>query len=143
MKAIPQICYYAPMTLTSVLYFVSAFGGYPSTSQASFPAERCAACALRKISYARMVSKAWNPCFCIDKCRMKILQVKLLLIPGDANPVICSASAVPLNSKNNFVQLILCRRGSSHRRSPKFLNVFLPMFAQHSHCGNLDYCVTC
>lgn len=132
MKAIPQICYYAPMTLTSVLYFVSAFGGYPSTSQASFPAERCAACALRKISYARMVSKAWNPCFCIDKCRMKILQVKLLLIPGDANPVICSASAVPLHSKNNFVQLILCR-GAAIDEVPSFSSLIRMFSSLCSH----------
>lgn len=47
---------------------------------------------------------------------MKILLVKLLLIPGDINPVICSARAVPLQPKNNFCIANFVQK-SSHRGS--------------------------
>jgi hypothetical protein len=40
---------------------ISAHDGYISTSEASFTPERCPTCIARKVSYARMVPKAWDP----------------------------------------------------------------------------------
>ena len=40
---------------------ISAHDGYISTSEASFSPERCQTCIARKVSYARMVPKAWDP----------------------------------------------------------------------------------
>lgn len=40
---------------------ISAHDGYISTPEASFPPERCQTCIAWKVSYARMVPKAWDP----------------------------------------------------------------------------------
>jgi hypothetical protein len=48
-------------SLIFFLYCFSADGGYLPAPEASLCPERCEASPVRKVSYARMVPKAWDP----------------------------------------------------------------------------------